>query len=259
MVYDEFKLRGSNMQIPVQGAILNVEVDGPANVPSVLMWHGAWCTARMWALVVDQLKDDFRLIRLDVRGVGHSTPTEDPDSQYTFEQYAADANIILDTLAIKRTHVWSMAWGSRAALAYCALNPDRVSSAVFNDASIGAADVDAQRTGAKLAVEKQIAAGTAKFARPDGWNEHAHPDAVQPALAAAGKFDLPGAVDKLTMPVLVATGDHDPNLESSRELVDKAPNARLTIFENVGHGSVLQRPDLTAAAFVEFHKSLSSG
>jgi 3-oxoadipate enol-lactonase len=244
------------VKVPVEGAQLNVEVDGPADAPAVLMWHGAHCTARMWSTVVDELKDRYRLIRLDVRGVGQSTPTEDPDTQYTFEQYADDAIAILDTLGVDKTHVWSMAWGSRAALAFCALHPERVLSAVLNDASIGRADVDAQRAGAIAAVEKQIAAGTPKFPRPEGFNEHAHPDSVQPAMAASGKFDLPAAVPKLSMPVLVATGDHDPNLASSKELVALAPNAKLEVFENVGHGSVMQRPDLTTAAFLEFQASL---
>lgn len=244
------------MRIPVEGATLNVEVDGAEGAPAVLMWHGAHCTARMWDLVVPKLVDDYQLIRFDVRGVGQSTPAANPEVQYTFEQYADDANAILDKLGVERTHVWSMAWGTRAALAYCALNADRVISAVLNDASIGRADVEAQRAGAIAAVEKQIAAGTQKYPKPDGFNVHAHPDAVQPALAASGKFDLRAAVPKLTMPVLVATGDHDPNLESSRELAALAPNATLKIFENVGHGSVLQRPDLTTEAFLEFQAAL---
>ena len=59
------------------------------------------------------------------------------------------------------------------------------------------------------------------------------------------------------MPVLVATGDHDPNLEYSREIVETVPGARLVVMENVGHGSVLQRPDLTTRVFLEFQDSLS--
>ena len=246
------------MLIPVDGANLNVEVDGPGDALPVLAWHGASCTLRMWDAVVERLADRYRFIRFDVRGIGQSSPAADPASQYTLEQYAADANAILDYFGLPTTHVWSMAWGSRAALAYCALHPDRVRSAVFNDASIGRADVDAQRAGAIAAVQKQEAAGTPRFARPEGWNTHAHPDEVPKALAAAGIFDMPGAVAKLTMPVLVATGDHDPNLASSRELADKASDARLHVFENVGHGSVLQRPDLTTTAFLDFQAALAA-
>ena len=210
----------------------------------------------MWDTVVPKLEDRFRLVRFDVRGVGNSTPAEDPASQYTFEQYAEDANLVLDALDVSRCHVWSMAWGSRAALAYSALNASRVISAALYDASIGAADTEAQKSGAQQALRLQIESGIDRFPRPKGWNVHPVPDAVPIALGAAARFDLRAAVPRLTMPVLVATGDHDPNLASSRELVELAPNARLKIFENVGHGSVLQRPDLTTEAFVEFQESI---
>lgn len=244
------------MEFQVEGAGLNIEVDGPEDAPAVLLWHGAWCTLRMWDIVVSKLIDRFRLIRFDVRGVGGSTPTEDPATQYTFEQYAADANRILDAYDVARCHVWSMAWGTRAAIAYCALNASRVISAALYDASIGRADVEEQKRGGKRALELQLALGIERFPRPDGWNVHQFPDAVPAALGAAAKFDLTGAIPHLTMPVLVATGDHDPNLASSRELVAKVPGARLVIFENVGHGSVLQRPDLTTEAFLEFQDSM---
>ncbi len=166
-------------------------------------------------------------------------------------------NRVLDQFGVERCHIWSMAWGSRAALAYCSLYPQRVISAALFDANTGPADVAAQREGGKKAMELQLAAGIERFPRPDGWNTHDNPQAAQRAMTAAGRIDLPGAVPRLTMPVLVATGDHDPNLPPSRELVAKAPNASLVVMENVGHGSVLQRPDLTTEIFLEFQASLA--
>ena len=150
-----------------------------------------------------------------------------------------------------------MAWGSRAALAYCSLNPSRVLSAAFNDASIGAADVKAQQRGGKKAVEFQLKSGIQRFPKPEGWNVHNKPELVPQKRAAAARFNLPEAVTAFTMPVLAATGDHDPNLASSRDLVDTASNARLEDLENVGHGSVLLRPDLAARTFMQFQESLA--
>ncbi len=245
------------MRIEVDGAMLNVAVDGAEDAPVVLTWNGAMCTLRMWDAVVPKLNDQFRMIRIDTRGVGQSTVTTDAESQYTFEQYAEDANRVLDQFGVERCHIWSMAWGSRAALAYCSLYPQRVISAALFDANTGPADVAAQREGGKKAMELQLAAGIERFPRPDGWNTHDNPQAAQRAMRAAGRIDLPGAVPRLTMPVLVATGDHDPNLPPSRELVAKAPNASLVVMENVGHGSVLQRPDLTTEIFLEFQASLA--
>jgi pimeloyl-ACP methyl ester carboxylesterase len=54
------------------------------------------------------------------------------------------------------------------------------------------------------------------------------------------------------MPVLVATGDHDPNLASSRDAVKLMPDARLVELENVGHGSVLMQPDLCTEVLLNF-------
>lgn len=246
------------MKLGVEGATLEVECAGNEAAPPVLMWHGAACTLRQWDHVVAELQDRFRLIRFDVRGAGQSSPAADP-SQYSFEQYAKDALAILDHFAVGQTHVWSMAWGSRAALAFSSLHPGRVLSAALFDASVDAADVDAQREGGKRARELQKAAGIAAFSMPQGWNTHANPqDVVNASLGAARSFDLPAAVPKLTMPVLVATGDHDPNLASSRRIAAGVPDGRLEVLENVGHGSVLQRPDLASATFLAFHTTLGS-
>jgi len=74
-------------------------------------------------------------------------------------------------------------------------------------------------------------------------------------LSAAAKFNLEDAIDDLKIPIMVMTGDHDPNLQSSKEISERLTSAKLKILESVGHGSVLQRPDLTVDNFIEFHKS----
>ena len=75
-------------------------------------------------------------------------------------------------------------------------------------------------------------------------------------MTAMSKFDLSKSLEKLLMPVMVMTGDHDPNLSSSKNIVESLSNVRLVELRNVGHGSILQRPDLTTKEFLEFHKYL---
>ena len=246
------------MKIKADGASLEVKLSSDSSKPALMLWHGAGCTLRMWDHVIEYLEDRFLIISFDIRGVGQSTGTKDSKNQYTFEQYSEDANHILDHLGLNKIHVWSMAWGSRAAMAYCSLNPEKVISAVFSDASIGVADVEAQKSGAKIAFLKQSESGVEAFIKPNGWNEHLNQKTVLMALAAAGKFNLNNAIKYLSMPIMVMTGDHDPNLDSSKEIVKLLPNAELVILEDVGHGSVLQRPDLTSKKFIEFHDSLET-
>ena len=244
------------MHIQTAGATIHAEVDGPEGAAALLLWHGAHCTLRSWDLVVPRLADRYRIIRFDVRGHGASPPAREPASGYTFEQYADDANGLLDHFGVTTCHVWGFAWGARAALAYVALHPKRALSAALYDASIGRADVRAQREGTREAVRRQRAAGIG-FQPPEGWNVHADADAAQASLSAMRRFDLPAAVDRLSMPTLVATGDLDPNLASSRDLAARAPDARLAVLPDVGHGSVLQRPDLVVETWLAFQESLS--
>ena len=251
-------LRRDSMKTEINRAMLQYEVDGPESAPPVLLWNGGNCTLRMWDSVVERIGNKFRLIRFNVRGVGESMPAEISDTQYSVEQYVDDANGLLDHCGVTRCHIWSMAWGTRPALAYCALNPERVISAALYEANTAGPDVKAQRAGMQEALEKQIAAGTPRFEIPDGIREHANPETVSLAMRAGIAYDLTNVAPKLTMPVLIATGDHDPNLPSSRKLVKQAPNAQLVVMENVGHGSVLQRPDLATEIFLDFQASLAS-
>ena len=244
------------MQIEIEGATLNYETSGDSSNPALVLWHGAGCTLRMWDATLNNLKGRFFCIAFDVRGAGQSISGVEPSSQFTFEQYSKDINLILKELDIKKLHLWSMAWGTRAAIAYCLLNPEKVVSAVFSDASIGVADIAAQKEGVKKALAIQDETGVSRFDLPLGWNEHINQETAQLSLSAAAKFNLEDAIEDLKIPIMVMTGDHDPNLQSSKEISERLPSAKLKILESVGHGSVLQRPDLTVDNFIEFHNSL---
>ena len=244
------------MQIELEGATLNYEISGDSSNPALVLWHGAGCTLRMWDTALKNLKDRFFCVAFDVRGAGESIASIGPSDQFTFEQYSKDINLILKELDIEKIHLWSMAWGTRAAIAYSCLNPEKVISAVFSDASIGVADIAAQKEGVKKALAIQDEAGMSRFGLPLGWNEHTNQETAHLSLSAAAKFNLEDAIDDLKIPIMVMTGDHDPNLQSSKEISERLPSAKLKILESVGHGSVLQRPDLTVDNFIEFHNSL---
>ncbi len=239
-------------RVPVDGATLHVEIDGPEDAPPVLTWNGGGCTTRMWDKVVPRLTDRFRVIRFDARGVGQSTPSESEDL-YTLDQYGLDVIAILNYFGYEKSIVWSMAWGSRGALVYAGLHPERVELLALYDASVGRAEVADQRAGNAKALEARIAAGDPIFEPPEGWNTHLSRDTQRKASSAAGKYtNQAGELPKITAPTLVCIGEFDPNLASSREIAKTISDARLEVMKNVGHGSVLQRPDLTTEIFLAF-------
>ena len=130
---------------------------------------------------------------------------------------------------------------------------DTILSAVFSDASIASADIKAQRKGMKEAIAKQELMGIDSFDLPEQWNYHLDQKSADLSLTAAARFKLDKVVASINFPFLVMTGDHDPNLDSSEEIVSSSAFGELKVLENVGHGSVLQRPDLTLKKFMEWH------
>lgn len=246
------------MKLDVEGASLHVEVDGSPRCPALLLWPPGRCTVRVWDHLVPRLAERFRVVRVDIRGCGQSTPATDPETQYTFEQYAKDAGDVLDHLGIERCHVWSQSWGSRAALAFCALAGQRVLSAALYAANVEPANVPAQREGTRQAAEERRAAGIETLPPPVNFTEHAHPQAAVEATQAARKADLAPMVARLSMPVLIATGSHDPNLASSRVIAAQAPRARLRVLERTGHNGILEHPQLALEVFLEFQDSLAT-
>ncbi len=246
------------MYFEIGGTKIHYVIEGPEDAPLVVHWNGANCALGMWDEAIPRINRHFRSLRFDARGIGSSSPAADPDKEYTFERYVADVNAIVDSLGVDQYHLWSMAWGSRGAIAHIAQCPDRVLSAAIYDANIEAADVKAQREGHKEAVRRQLEAGVERFPAPVGTSANDHPDQLPLATAAAGKFDYSNALAHITMPVIFATGDCDPNLPFTKKLVDALPYSKFETMENVGHGSVIQRPDLTSEIFLDFHRSIGT-
>jgi 3-oxoadipate enol-lactonase len=240
------------MMMDINGTKIHVEVDGNDDAPGLLLWNGYMCTTKMWDDTIPELKKHFRVVRFDVRGTGQSDASASPDD-YTMEQLMNDGVAILDNLGIDKAYVWTMAWGSRCGVAFGAYHPERIKALALYDVSVAAADVDAQMRMRKEAIAAQEAEGIPKRARPEGAIEHRDPEEAKRGYGSIRtEKNLSGLVDRITVPTLVCTGDYDPNLVSSRDVAARIPNAELVVMKNVGHGSVMQRPDLAVEKFLDF-------
>ncbi|TFH13628.1 MAG: alpha/beta fold hydrolase [Acidimicrobiales bacterium] len=239
----------TTLRIAVDDVQLNVEVDGEG--PALVLVNGAACTTRQWDGAIERLAAERTVVRHDVRGTGSSSPG--PLSGYTFERYARDIVAIADHLGLEVFDLWGMAWGARVALVTAAQHADRVRRLVLSDFSIDPADLDAQKRGGADAKAARAAAGLVDPPIPPGVREHLDPDAMQAAMAATLLHsDLLPFVEQVTAPTLIATGEYDPNLVSSRRAVSSLATAQLVELELTGHGSVLFRPDPVIDAVLAF-------
>lgn len=245
--------------VEVEGVRLRVLVDGPEEAEPVLLFNGAGTNALMWTPVMHRLAQRFRVIRHDYRGTGRSTAGASEDA--TFDRYAHDAAAILDALGVSASIVWGLAFGSRVALTFAAVHQERVSIAALFDASVLPPDREAQRKGARVARERRAAAGIEELQPDHDWRAHDDPAAAAHAFrnAVKGQPTLEHLLRDVTCPTLVATGEHDANLSSSREMARDLADAELVVLDLVSHGSVWQRPDLVCSTFLDFVERRTCG
>lgn len=235
------------------GVGLHVEIDGTggADATTLLLVNGAFCTTRVWDNAIADLARSFRVIRHDVRGTGRSDPG--PSEEYRFERYADDIAELFDHFEIARGLVWGMAWGARVALVTAARHPQLVERLLLSDLAIDPADPEAQRAGAKAAAAARAEHGIVDAPKPNDWNTHLDPDEATKAMAATRHHpDLMPFVTQVQAPTLIATGDHDPNLVSSRRALPGFAGGELTVIPHTGHGFVRQRPDLVPELILPF-------
>jgi pimeloyl-ACP methyl ester carboxylesterase len=228
---------------------LRVEVDGSG--PALALVNGAFCNLHQWDGILDDLTPHFTVIRHDVRGTGRSPAG--PVEENTFEHYADDLVAIVRAAGFDHFSLWGMAWGARVALVTAVRFPQAVDRLVLSDLGIDPADTDAQRAGVAAATAARAEAGIAEVERPEGVFDHDDRDAAARALAATHLHpDLFPFVERVVAPTLIATGEFDPNLASSRRALGGLADGRLVELPLTEHGSVLRRPRTVLDAVLPF-------
>jgi proline iminopeptidase len=129
------------------GQRLHYEVRGnPGGVPAVVLHGGPGSGCRpWWAGFFDP--ERYRVVLLDQRGAGRSTPTtRDPDTDLSVNTTAhlvADLERLREHLGIDRWLLLGVSWGSTLGLTYATTHPERVGAIVIGAVTLTrAADVD---------------------------------------------------------------------------------------------------------------------
>ncbi|MFN8592082.1 MAG: alpha/beta hydrolase [Thermomicrobiales bacterium] len=130
-------LRADGRQIMIDAngvpiAVTEYAAAGRAAPPVVLL-HGIGSRAQSWWPVTDSLADRFRVYAVDLRGHGSSGK---PEQGYLFEDYAADLDAILDTLALEEPRIVGASLGALITLIWASARPGRAAALVLEDPSL---------------------------------------------------------------------------------------------------------------------------
>jgi pimeloyl-ACP methyl ester carboxylesterase len=256
--------------------------NGPDGVPTFVLCHGFTGSSHDFALHVDALATDRRVVTLDQRGHGHSTKTGTLEG-YTIDQLVADFVAFLEAVGGGPVDLLGHSMGGRVALGVVLGRPDLVSSLILMDTSawsfmppdeniramvrawIEAFD-PARGMPEKLGpfgpedalIEtvvpaEWLAEKNAIFAGMDAYAVKALGMALMAGLSGGGEASLRADLPSITCPTTVIAGEHDhPLVDQAPELAAEVADGRLITIPGAYHSPQLTHPDAWRGA-VEIH------
>ncbi|HWN93304.1 MAG TPA: alpha/beta fold hydrolase, partial [Verrucomicrobiae bacterium] len=233
-----------------------------------------------WHLQVRYLSRRYRTIAFNARGYPPSDVPEDP-AAYSQEQAAEDIRGLLDALGIERAHICGLSMGGYATLHFGLRHPGRALSLVVAGAGYGSVATerekfrrDVEETARRFEQDGMVAVAEfytkgptrVQFMDKDplGWREFYDQFIAQSAKGHAltmrgvqmtrpSVYELEAAMEKLTVPTLVVTGDEDePCLEPALFMKRKIRSSGLVVMPKAGHTVNLEDPDAFNRAVLDF-------
>lgn len=236
--------------------------------PAVLCLHGLAESGEAFRAFVPYLARRARVVRMDLRGYGASTPMP-ADHPWRFDQLVADAVALLDHLGLERAHVVGGKIGGTIALALAARHPDRVGkvAALGTPASLRgmAARTPAWRAQiAREGVPAWVAASNAgrmgsrmSAAQLAWWTElmgRTAASTLEGFLQMVPTVDVTAEVDRIRAPTLVVTttGSGLGSVEEVRAWQERIAGSRLVVLDNDSYHVAASDPDETATLVRDF-------
>jgi len=262
----------SKMNITINNHKTLYTDDGKKDAKPIILIHGFPLDHTMWQPQVQALKDQYRVITYDVRGLGKS---EVGDCQYTMEMYANDLISLMDELKIE-TAVWcGLSMGGYIILRAIEKYTDRCQALALCDTR-SEADPDEGKIKRAQLIDEIKKNGIPKFSddflktifTPQTLAQNKeyvsnliktigsqNPLGVCGALLAMGmRTDTTKNLDQIQVPTLILVGENDlltpPPL--SQIMHEKIPKSDIRIITNAAHMSNLENPNEFNQHLLEF-------
>ena len=248
------------------GVRIAYRIDGAAGAPVLMLIHSLGAALEMWDPQLASFGSNFRVLRYDLRGHGHSGL---PATPWSIEALGRDAVALLDALEIRRAYVCGLSLGGMIGQWLGINAPDRLERLVLSStaAAMGPASawderIEKVRAGGMASIASTI---IARWFTPDflaAAPAAAHtierqllatpPQGYVAACAAIRDMDQRAQLPRLAPATLVIAGKYDVSTppERAREIVAAAPNARYVELD-AAHLANVERP-------VSFSQAVSS-
>jgi pimeloyl-ACP methyl ester carboxylesterase len=111
---------------------LQVHYRDEGNGPALVLVHGTSSSLHTWDGWIRELKDSFRIIRMDLPGFGLTGPNENHD--YRISSYVSFLNAFFDKIGISQFYIGGSSLGGEIVWRYALAYPEKVSKLVLIDA-----------------------------------------------------------------------------------------------------------------------------
>lgn len=262
---------------------MNVHYRDQGEGPVVVLVHGTSSSLHTWNVWTDSLKQDFRVIRMDLPGFGLTGPN--PSGDYSMASYDHFLHAFLDSLGVGKISLAGNSLGGNIAWSYALEYPDQVEKLILIDAS-GYPRMSRLPFVFRLAkipvLSKIITLVTPKFLVRKSLEEVYYDDSkitnslvtryyrlslrkgnrealVQRLQQSAQDSSLYKRIPELKMPVLIMWGRQDQwlSLQKAYRFQDDIPQAQLVVFDKAGHVPMEEIPDRSVQVFEHFLRRLN--
>lgn len=227
--------------------------------PPLLFVHGLGSSSRDWAEQVDYFADDYRVLRVDLRGHGRSERGPGP---YHMAQFAREVAVLLRRLDAVPAHVVGLSMGGMVTLQLGADAPRLTRSLVVANSS---ADAElrtwhdlwfyaSRRTAAQVLGMRRVGQILARrlFVKPEQENlrrefvrrwaqndKQAYLWSID-AIMGWSVWDRLSSIDVPTR-LISSSDDYTPIAEKNR-IVAELPRADLAVIEDARHALPVEKP-----------------
>jgi pimeloyl-ACP methyl ester carboxylesterase len=281
---EELKKKYTNAEsefVEIDGMQVHFRDQGLAtdSVPIVLI-HGTGASLHTWEAWVSELKNEHRIITLDLPAYGLTGPNQTGD--YSQEFYVGFMDKFLSKLNIKRCILGGNSLGGGITWAYALEHPERVSKMILVDAG-GYPMVSKSVPIAFQIARMPVLGNLFKYVLPHSiiekslQNVYVHDDRITLELIeryydmasregnrkafldrmkVSIKSDKYLKIKTLTMPTLIIWGEKDGLIPTdvAEKFHRDLPNDTMIIFKDLGHTPMEEDPMITVKAVKEFLK-----
>ena len=230
---------------------MNYKLEG--NGKTLVFIHGLSDNLLYWEFLAGNLKNDYRVLRFDLRGHGESELGED---EITIDTYTNDLNNLLEELDISEVNLIGFSLGSAVGLDFISKYPQKVDSLVLMSTFYKADDdlkniLNQLKDSLNIGFEEFYDNILPMVLCPEVIEENkedlellknmtspnANTEAYIKAVDVCLNFNAEKYLSEINVPTLILASKHDEmsTLDMQEELYTKIKNSELVILDNVKH------------------------